>query len=594
MNGRTRLSFAVLLLLIAPAAQAATSASLQLLTPASYVPGIPLSVRVELRNAEGQIDRETWDAEAVLSADDPGINLSTNRVRLINGLGSVLVAIQGTNDFQLTAESEGHAASRHLENWQGVPWREVSGLLEGASTTWSGIVHVTNDVTVPAGHELIIASNTWVLVDGVAAGPPAADLLVFGSLRSLGTELHPVTITSADPDLHWGQIRHETASPSLYRHTIVTRAGQSPREPHTNRGPAIRGTNSVVHFEYCTISDHADATGGPGKILQADRCEIIINDCLMARSRMGPEFNVTIVHCTNTWFVEMNAGIDDEDGIYIHYQGPGRKASLVGCVVADITDDGVDTIGSELIVRDCIIRDVADKGMSITGGESDGHVLVEDCLFDNCYKGISTKGATVHTIFVNRTTINSRNTGIYAEKRAITTTNLVRYYITNSIVEATAPGGVAIHTDYGVENIHVYYSNILNTNWPGPGNLNLDPMFVDRANHDYHLLADSPCIDAGDPDSRLDPDGTRADMGVFPYWQPPDDALRLLSPGVNGDGRFSMVLSGEVGRGYFIQGSTNLLEWITLDTVTNTEPLMPWVAPETLEPQYFYRLEQVP
>ena len=51
----------------------------------------------------------------------------------------------------------------------------------------------------------------------------------------------------------------------------------------------------------------------------------------------------------------------------------------------------------------------------------------------------------------------------------------------------------------------------------GTGNINADPLFVDPENGDYRLQAASPCIDAGDPDSPLDPDGTRADMGAFPF-----------------------------------------------------------------------------
>jgi hypothetical protein len=48
--------------------------------------------------------------------------------------------------------------------------------------------------------------------------------------------------------------------------------------------------------------------------------------------------------------------------------------------------------------------------------------------------------------------------------------------------------------------------------WDTVGILWQDPMFVDE--HDYHLQAYSPLIDAGDPDI-LDVDGTRSDIGCY-------------------------------------------------------------------------------
>jgi len=63
-------------------------------------------------------------------------------------------------------------------------------------------------------------------------------------------------------------------------------------------------------------------------------------------------------------------------------------------------------------------------------------------------------------------------------------------------------------------------------------NILLDPMFVDTAAGDYHLLAGSPCIDAGDPDLPLDPDSTIADIGAYYYDQRsrPPSAFNLISP----------------------------------------------------------------
>jgi hypothetical protein len=51
----------------------------------------------------------------------------------------------------------------------------------------------------------------------------------------------------------------------------------------------------------------------------------------------------------------------------------------------------------------------------------------------------------------------------------------------------------------------------------GPGNLDLDPSFLSASALDLRLAAGSPCIDAGDPASPLDPDGSRADMGAEPF-----------------------------------------------------------------------------
>jgi hypothetical protein len=54
---------------------------------------------------------------------------------------------------------------------------------------------------------------------------------------------------------------------------------------------------------------------------------------------------------------------------------------------------------------------------------------------------------------------------------------------------------------------------------PGEGDISEDPLFVGGIPFDYRLTSESPCIDAGDPASPPDPDGTRADMGARYYHQ---------------------------------------------------------------------------
>ncbi len=72
----------------------------------------------------------------------------------------------------------------------------------------------------------------------------------------------------------------------------------------------------------------------------------------------------------------------------------------------------------------------------------------------------------------------------------------------------------------------ITYSNV-EGGWPGEGNLNADPRFMNAAGGNYHLLPDSPCIDAADGtrSPATDMDGTpRVDdpntdnLGIGPPW----------------------------------------------------------------------------
>lgn len=78
----------------------------------------------------------------------------------------------------------------------------------------------------------------------------------------------------------------------------------------------------------------------------------------------------------------------------------------------------------------------------------------------------------------------------------------------NSGGEVVAVGGASSGTITGT------YTNFRG-GLAGQGNLNIDPLFAHPAGGDYSLSALSPCIDAGDPTSPTDPDGSRIDMGAL-------------------------------------------------------------------------------
>jgi hypothetical protein len=492
--------------------------TLNLIVRNSYLPGIPILVRIEVLNDDGIVHRNLWDAAAILSvADNPNVSLSTDTVAMYNGLGSALVTLTGSGSFTLTVEVNGLTASKILADWSNVPVRTTSGHL-GRSQTWSGIHHITSgDFTIPAGVVLTLDPGTLVLIDGVSSGANGIDIDVAGSIQSLGTADSPVTITAYRAGESWGELHHVNAEPSTFLYTNITQAGHSPKVGHSNSGPAIRASGSAFVFDHASLTDNA------GKIMYVTSgSDLTFYSCLFARSVMGPEISQTALLFENSWITDMHAN-DDADGIYIHGQQSGQLCTLSHCVAANIDDDGIDTLGSEVTIYDFIIRDCNDKAVSVYGGE----VNINYCLIvennkapeDPTVATIATKtvnGATAvvnidHSTIVSSKTPGVLDVGIQSHNKYGVTSGTIIYNVTNSIIDATDP--IDVQAPYLESDIFINYSDVFGETWPGAGNINAYPIFVDEANHNYRLQDTSPCIDAGDPDADPDPDLTITNQG---------------------------------------------------------------------------------
>ncbi len=472
----------------------------------SYLPGIPVLVRVDLRDDQGQMAREVWDATATLEVSNPGITLSTNQVSLYNGRGSALVTFSGGGDFVLSATVDGKQASKALASLEGIPTNAVSGTLPGGATTWSGIVRVTGDLLVPAGHTLTIEPGTLVLLDGVSSGSGGTDIDVQGAVQSLGTRTSPVTFTAPDPARAWGELHHDSAAASLYRYTMITRAGHSPGGGHTGSGPALRLDGSTV------VMDGSCVTDLDGKVMQSvSGSDITLRNCHLARAVMGPEVDNTAALLEETWITEM-FGPNDNDGIYFHSQGVDQTIAMSGGVNAHFDDDAIDTLRAKVSINDYISRDAFDKGLSAYGGLVNAHRFISA---DNG-TGVSIKerGTNTGRINLDHATIVGNSTGIQVRDKEGEPDVFLEYYVSNSIIE---PGGIdPVQTDYSPTNIHIRHSLVGET-WPGDGNTNVSAGFVNVAGRELQLREDSPCIDAGDPASPRDSDGTITDMGFYPF-----------------------------------------------------------------------------
>ena len=124
--------------------------------------------------------------------------------------------------------------------------------------------------------------------------------------------------------------------------------------------------------------------------------------------------------------------------------------------------------------------------------------------------------------------------------------------ITNCIFWENWPQQIVDLNRWGSSPISVEYSDVQG-GWPGFGNIDADPCFV-KAGYwdangiwiegDYHLLTDSPCIDAGDPNYIAEPNetdldgrprviGGRIDMGAYEYSPPIPAEVRIIPRTIN-------------------------------------------------------------
>ena len=557
----------------------ASGHTLRVLVQHGYLPAIPVLVRVEVHDASGQRDWTYWDGEATLAVDRPGVTLSTNRLDLHNGMGSALVTFTGGTNFNLVVTVGGVQTNRPMQTLTNVAVTTVGGILPGGSNNWSGVIRVTSDVTIQSSVTLTIQSNTLVLFNGAASGTVAPDIFVTtgGRIQSLGTEDHPVTFTCFTAGQNWGQIRHTSALPSLYRHTSFTRGGRAAQDGITVFGPLFVPNASQVTFESCNLTDGRTGTNTVGSTMTAYNSTVTFNDCLISRFGDGPEIHGGAFLFTNSYVLEIYEA-NDADGIYLY--SPGSSFKITGSVIAFGDDDGMDILSGTAVVENSIIRDFCDKGVSMSAGT----LTVRRSLIVDDTHGISVKGANNTTLFVDvdRTTVVVATNGLAVINKSGTTGVNGIYNVTNTIIRSD----ISIVTDYSPTNFHLNYCNVRPTfsgqgNTAGnnaalaaiilgsPGIQTNSPLFVDQVAGDFHLQPASPCIDTGSPTSPLDPDGSRTDRGFYTFLAPSPTLGGIKTVGT---GSVQFALSAYTNRNYVIEAATNLgAPWQPFRTVFATQ-----------------------
>ena len=127
--------------------------------------------------------------------------------------------------------------------------------------------------------------------------------------------------------------------------------------------------------------------------------------------------------------------------------------------------------------------------------------------------GIVVSGNVRDGLIENNTIIGGRFAGVEISR-------FNRLRLVNNIIAFNRAGIVNDHHEQPQLEYNNVYGNrdddFVNCRG-GEGSISLDPLFVNVNRDNYQLAWGSSCIDAGDPDSPLDPDGSRADIGRYAF-----------------------------------------------------------------------------
>ena len=266
-------------------------------------------------------------------------------------------------------------------------------------------------------------------------------------------------------------------------------------------------TGSTANFTSCRIEENVaeDATAGVyvwGSDATFSECTIVDNEAgRVIGGILISECAVVFRECEISGNVSRSAG-----GVFIQSEAtPTIEHCYIRENIADYGGGFYITLDSEPVIDYCLIVDNAAR---MTGGAV--YHRLSSPQFINCTIA-SNDAAAVGGIFGME---NSNPT------------------LLNTIVWGNDDDEIHFYREEEENSLLVEFSDIQggeddiddNDNceitW-GEGNIDEDPEFVDFRDGDYHLQEDSPCIDAGDPDSPEDPDGTDADMGSLYYHQGP-------------------------------------------------------------------------
>jgi len=294
-----------------------------------------------------------------------------------------------------------------------------------------------------------------------------------------------------------------------------------------------------VPQDYPTIQDGIDAAVNGDTVLVADgtykgegnRRISFLGKMISVLSEHGPEMSIIDGENSDSW--GFSFGINDSD-----------FSVLSGFTITQFNSSGLSCYKVSPTISNCIIsKNQPNEFVDYGGGVRCFYSFAnfKECVFDGniapeggggVYCSLSNISLTNCIISNNELlSIGGEGGGIFLDYSGISMTNCVSY---GNIAGPNGDRGGFVYTrsspniflsscilwnDFPDEismsegEATITYSDI-DGGWPGEGNIDADPLFSDPGSGDFTLQGESPCIDGGDPYSRLDMDSSVNDMGA--------------------------------------------------------------------------------
>jgi parallel beta-helix repeat protein len=337
--------------------------------------------------------------------------------------------------------------------------------------------------------------------------PERINLRVLGSLNINATAENPVYFKGWN-GARWGAISFEESStPSSLSHVIIR--GATKGHDATIYSSAVSGHNTDVTLDFLDIAE----SEGPVYILGGKGT---IRDGRFHNPYTGDEVHIKKASALVQRCVFLGNNAPDTDAIDFDGVVNGVIDSCRIYRFRGSNSDGID-LGegsSNLLIENNLIYYNSDKGVSVGQGST---ATIRNNLIVGCVLGVGIKDAG-STAIIDQNTFADCATGVAVYEKNFGDGGGTAQ-ISNTIISKSSAPPVTVD---GFSTLTAAYSLSDTTALPGPGNLLVDPQFVDVAALNFELKATSPAIDAGDPAHAKDDDGTRVDIGARHTHDPSD------------------------------------------------------------------------